>query len=144
MQPDYSLLPQCWLRWTWRVPLLLVFGSVQIMNCKEILVLYVWKACSVQFSPSVVSNSLRSHGLQHARPPCPSPTPWTCLNSCPSSWRCHPTIASSVIPFCSCLQSFPASGSFLISQFFTSGGQSIWSFNLQHQSFQWIFRSDFF
>ena len=65
------------------------------------------------------------HGLQHARLPCPSPTPKACSNSCPSSWWCHPTISSSVAPFSSCLQSFPASGSFSMSQFFTSGGQSI-------------------
>ena len=65
------------------------------------------------------------HGLQHARPPCPSPTPGTCSNSCPSSWWCHPTISSSVIPFFSCPQSFPASGSFPISQFFAPSGQSI-------------------
>ena len=80
---------------------------------------------SVQFSHSVVSNSLWPHGLQHARPRCPSPTPRAYSNSCPSSWWCHPTISSSVIPFFSCLQSFPASGSFPRSQFFTSSGQSI-------------------
>ena len=79
---------------------------------------------SVQFSCSVVSDSLWPHGLQHARIPCPSPTPRAYSNSCPSSCWCHPTISSSVIPF-SCLQSFPASGSFPMSQFFTSGGQSI-------------------
>ena len=62
---------------------------------------------------------------QHARPPCPSPTPEACLNSCPSSWWCYPTISSSVIPFSSRLQSLPASGSFPVSQFFISGGQSI-------------------
>ena len=72
----------------------------------------------------VVSDSLRPHGLQHARLPCPSPSPGTCSNSCPLSWCCHPTISSSVVPF-SCLQSFPASGSFLLSWLFTSGGQSI-------------------
>ena len=82
-------------------------------------------ACSVQFSHSVVSNSLRPHGLQHARPPCPSLTPGVYLNSCPLSWWCHPTISSSVIPFSSRLQSFPASGSFPMSQLFASGGQSI-------------------
>ena len=80
---------------------------------------------SVQFSCSVVSNSLPPHGLQQARPPCPSPTPRACSNSCPSSWWCHPTISSSVIPFSSRLQSFPASGSFQMSQLFTSGGQNI-------------------
>ena len=77
------------------------------------------------FSRSIVSDSLQAHGLQHARLPCLSPTPGACSNSCPSSWWCHPTIASSVIPFSSHLQSFPASGSFLMSQFFTSGGQNI-------------------
>ena len=82
----------------------------------------------VQFSGSVVSESLRPHGLQHARLPCPSPTLRACSNSCPLSWWCHPTISSSVVPFSSCLQSYPASGSFQMSQFFTSGGQSIrWS-----------------
>ena len=79
----------------------------------------------LQFSCSVVSDSLRLHGLQHARLPCPSPTPRVYPNSYPLSWWCHPTISFSDIPFSSCLQSFPASGSFLISQFFASGGQSI-------------------
>ena len=72
-----------------------------------------------------MSNSLQPHGLLHARLPCPSPTPGACSNSCPSSRWCHPTISSSVVPFSSCLQSFPASGSFPRSQFFASGGQSI-------------------
>ena len=80
---------------------------------------------SVQFSRSVVSNSLRPHELQHARPPCPSPTPEVYPNSCPSSRWCHPTISSSVIPFSSCPQSFPASGGFQMSWLFASGGQSI-------------------
>ena len=80
---------------------------------------------SVQFSRSFMSDFLRPHGLQHTRPPCPSPTPGACSNSCPLSQWCHPTISSSVIPFSSCLQSFPASGSLLMSQFFTSGGQSV-------------------
>ena len=80
---------------------------------------------SVQFAHSVMSNSLRPHGLQDTRPPCPSPTPRAYSNSCPSSQWCHPTISPPVGPFSSCLQSFPASGSFLVSQFFTSGGQSI-------------------
>ena len=79
---------------------------------------------SVQFSCSVVSDSLRPHGLQHTRLPCPSPTPGAYSNSCPLSLWCHPTISSSVVPF-SHPQSFPASGSFLMSQFFESGGQSI-------------------
>ena len=80
---------------------------------------------SVQFSRSVVSNSLRPYKLQHARPPCPSPTPGVYPNSCPLSQWCHPTISSSVIPFSSCPQSVPASGSFQMSQLFASGGQSI-------------------
>ena len=79
----------------------------------------------VQFSCSVMSDSLRPHGLQHARLSCLSPTPGAYSNSCPSSRWCHPTISSTVVPFSSCLQSFPASGSFPMSQFFTSGGQSI-------------------
>ena len=89
-------------------------------------ILIAWQVLkSVQFSRSVVSDSLRPHGLQHARPPCPSPTPEACSNSCPSSWWCRPTISSSVIPFSSRLQSCPASGSFQMSRFFASGGQSI-------------------
>ena len=71
-----------------------------------------------------MSDSLRPHSLQHARLPCPSPTPGACSNSCPLSQWCHPTISSSVIPFYFCLQSFPASGSFQMSHFFASGGQS--------------------
>ena len=78
----------------------------------------------VQFSHSVMSNSLQLHGMQHARPPWPSPTLGARSDSCPSSWWCHPTISSSVIPFCFCLQSFPASGSFPVSWFSTSVGQS--------------------
>ena len=79
---------------------------------------------SVQFRCSAVSDSLWSHGLQHAIP-CPSPTPGACSNSCPSSWWCHPTISSSVVPFSSCFQSFPASEAFQMSQFFASGSQRI-------------------
>ena len=81
--------------------------------------LYSLHDSSVQFSHSVVFNSLQPHGLQHAKPPCPSPTPRVYSNSC------HPTISSSVIPSCFCLQCFPASGSFPRSHFFKSGGQSI-------------------
>ena len=80
---------------------------------------------SVQFSRSVVSNSLRSYEPQHARPPCPSPTPGVHPNPCPLSRWCHPAISSSVIPFSSCPQSFPASGSFPKSQLFAWGGQRI-------------------
>ena len=79
----------------------------------------------VQFSHSVMSDSSWPHELQHVRLPCPSSTPRACSNSCPSSRWCHPTISSSVIPFSSCLQSFPTSGSLPMSQFFTSDGQSI-------------------
>ena len=84
----------------------------------------------VQFSCSVVSDSLRPHELQHARPLCLSPIPRVYSNSCPLRRWCHPTISSSVVSFSSCLQSFPASGSFPMSQLFASGGQSIgWSFS---------------
>ena len=89
---------------------------------------YLLISHSVQFSCSVMSNSLRPHGPQNSRPPCPSPAPGVDSNLCPLSWWCHPTISSSsssLIPFSSCLQSFPALGSFPVSQFFTSGGQSI-------------------
>ena len=79
---------------------------------------------SVQFSHSVVSDCLQLHGLQHARLPCPSPTARACSNSCPLNWWCHPTISSSVVPFYSFLQSFPASGTFLMNWLFVSGGQS--------------------
>ena len=82
-------------------------------------------SASVQFSRSVVSNSLRPYGLQHTRPPCPSPTPGIYSNSRPLCRWCHTTISSSVVPFSSHLQSFPASGSFQMSQFFESGGHSI-------------------
>ena len=80
---------------------------------------------SVQFSHLVMSDTMQPHGLQHTKPLCPSPTPGVYSNSCPLSRWCHPTISSSVIPFSSCLQSFPASGSFQMSQFFERGGQSI-------------------
>ena len=83
------------------------------------------KNVSVQFSRSVVSDSLWPHESQHARPPCPSPTPGVHSNSCPSSLWCHPTISSSVVPFHSCPQSLPASESFPMSQFFTWGSQNI-------------------
>ena len=97
-----SFIRSHYIYWSWRSTSLL--GSVQ---------------CSVR------SNSLQPHGLQHARIPCPSPTPGAYSNSCLLSWWCHPTISSSVGPFSSCLQSFPASGSFQMSQFFASGGQRI-------------------
>ena len=93
------------------------------MATKECLEIH--QKSSVQFSRSVVSDSLRPHGPKHARPTCPSPSPRAYSNSCPSSQRCHPMILSSVIPFSFCLQSFPVSGSFQMNQFFTSDGQSI-------------------
>ena len=90
-------------------------GKLQIWSC--------FVLSSVPFSPLVTSNSLQPHGLQDARHPCPSPIPRAYSDSCPLSRWCHPTISSSVIPFFSCLQSFPASGSFPVSQFFASDGQ---------------------
>ena len=96
---------------------------VQIINTQVAgLVPLLWL-----FSSSVVSNSLRPHGLQHARLPCPLPSPGACSNSCPLSWWYHSTISSSVARFSSCPQSFPASGSFPMSWLFTSHGQSIWA-----------------
>ena len=90
------------------------------------LVEYGIKGSSVQFNPSVVSDSLWSHEPQHARPPCPTPAPRVHPSPFPLSRWCHLTISSSVVPFSSCPQSFPASGSFQMSQLFASGGQSIW------------------
>ena len=94
------------------------------------------------FSCSDMSNSLQPHGLQHTRLFCPSVSPRVCSNSCPLSQWYQPTISSSVAPFSFCPQSFPASGSFPVSQLFTSGGQSIGASALA-QSLQWIFRTDF-
>ena len=93
--------------------------DVNLIYCGDHLTI-----CWVEFSRSVMSNSLWPHGLQHARLPCPSPTPGVYSNSYPLSRWFHPTISSSVIPFSSCLQSFPTSGSFQMSQLFASGGQS--------------------
>ena len=90
---------------------------------------------SVQFSHSVMSDFLQPHGLQHTMLPCLSPTLGACSNSCPSNQRCHPTISFSVVPFSSCLQSFPASGSFQMSQLFASGGQSVGSFSFNISRF---------
>ena len=96
---------------------------------------------SVQFSRLVVSDSMLPHGHQHARLPCPSPTPGACSNSCPSSWWCYPTMSSSVVPYPTHLQSFLASGSF---PRVSSSHQvaKVLELQLQHQSFQWIFRTD--
>ena len=90
--------------------------------------MFTFPFSSVQFSLSVMSDSLWPHGPQHTRPPCPSPTPGVYSNSSSLSQRCHPTISSSVIPFSSCLQFFPASGSFQMSQFFAWGSEC-WSFS---------------
>ena len=105
------------------------------LNCKSLFSINYIKKQRVQFSHSIASNSLQPHGLQHTRPPWPSPTPGAYSNSCPLSQWCHLTISSSVIPISSRLQSFPASGSFQMSQFFALGGQSL-EFQLEHQSFQ--------
>ena len=100
-----------------------------------------YRILSVQFSHSVVSDSLRLHESQHARPPCPLPTPGVYSNPCPLSWWYHPAISSSVIPFSSCPQSLPASGSFPM---VNSPHQvaKVLEFQLQHQSFQWTPRTD--
>ena len=113
------------------------FQSQHVVTHKKIVVL-----SSIQFSRSVVSDSLWSHGLQNSRLPCPSTIPNTWSNWCPLSRWCHPTISSSVIPFSFHLQSCPASGSFPMNQFFTSGGQSIGD-SVSASNFQWIFRTDF-
>ena len=135
MRPCIITVP--WSKCVWRLPCHNL-SSLNIFLASYCLI--CWNQCSVQFSCSVMSDSLWPHGLQHARPPCSSPTPRVYPNSCPLSWWCHPTISSSVIPFSSCLKSFPTSGS--SDQFFASGGQVL-EFQLQHQSFQWIFRTDF-
>ena len=103
------------------------YEFLKIRKKKELISmpLYAVTEHSVQFRCSVETDSLQPHELQHTRPPCPSPTPRIYPNSCPLSWWCHPTISSSVIPFSSCPQSFPALGSFPMSQFFASGGQII-------------------
>ena len=95
-----------------------------------------------QFSHSVMSDSLWPHWLQQVRFPCPSLTPGSCSNLCPSSWWCHPTISSSVIPFSSCIQSYPALGSFPMSHSLHQVAKVL-EFQLQHQSFWWIFRTGF-
>ena len=107
--------------WNWQI-ILIYFYCVpnKLFNCVQCNT----AISSVQFSRSVVSDSSRPHESQHARPPCPSQTPRVYSNSCPSSWWCHPAMSSSVIPFSSCPQSFPASWSFQMSQLFPSGGQS--------------------
>ena len=99
-------------------------NQMKLLKLKKSEIRNLLNEVSVQFTRLVVSDSLRQHGLQHTRPPCPSPTPRAYSNSLPLSQWCHPTISSSVVPF-SRLQSFPASGSFQMKQLFASGGQSI-------------------
>ena len=110
-------------------------------QCDSRLFLATMLFSSVQLSCSVMSNSLKPHEPQHARPPYPSPTPGVHPNSCPLSQWCHPTISSSVIPFSSCPQSFPASGSFQMSQLFAIRWPVL-EFQLHHQSFHWTPRTD--
>ena len=121
-----SILPMNIQGW-FALRLAVVASSPLNWQNKEICVYTIksYQFSSLQFSHSVVSDSSRPHESQHARPPCPSPTPRAYSNSCPSSWWCHPAISSSVVPFSSCPQSLPASGCFLISQFFTWSSQSI-------------------
>ena len=109
----------------WSLNLLWSFHDVCKSSHHAVYLKIIQCCMLIPFSRSVMSYSLWPHGLQHARLPFPSPFPGACSNSCPSSQWCHPTISSSVIPFSSCLQSFPAWGSFPMSQFFASGGQSI-------------------
>ena len=116
--------------------MILFFSHAMYIVSLELTYLMTGTLYVTQFSCSVASDSLWSHGLQHASLPCPSPAPRACSNSSPLSQWCHPTISSSIIPFSSPLQSFPASGSFPVSQFFELGAEGV-------QPFQWIFRTDF-
>ena len=128
---------RCFHKYFWKVSIKFeTHGSFSIMGklwivlsafpwLLEFAEAFYWYFSPVQFSCSVLSDSLRPHGQQHARPPCPSPTPGVYSDSGPLSQWCHPAISSSVVPFSSCLQSFPAPGSFLMSQFFTLVSQSI-------------------
>ena len=121
METDVNRRPDDWSVWD-------NFGSphpLELAMSGDIFSCHNWGEYKIQFSCSVVSYSLWPHGLQHSRLACPSPAPGACSNSRPSSQWFHPTISSSVVPFSCCPQSFPASGSFLMSQFFASDGQSI-------------------
>ena len=111
---------QCWCWWYTTHGPIVVFLPISMRQGNPLMLSFI-----IQFSHSIVSDSLLPHGLQHARLPCPSPTPGVYSNSCPLSQWCHPNISSSVVLFSSCLQSFPASGSFPMRQLFASGGRNI-------------------
>ena len=104
-----------------------IYSLIFVKVVVHMILFFFWGVggLAVQFSCPGMSNSWQPHGLQHARPPCASPTPRVYSNSCPLKWWCHPTVSFSVFLFSFLLQSFPASGSFQMSQFFASGGQSI-------------------
>ena len=104
---------------------IIIFVGFTVFYYGDLLSFIFLNYCLYQLSHSIVSFSWWPHGLQHARLPCASPTPGACSSSCPLSWWCHPTISSSVVPFSSCPQSFPASGSFPVSWLFTIGGPII-------------------
>ena len=118
--------------------------AIFIITCSASVFLKILKKSllNFQFSRSVVSNSLWPHESQHTRPPCPSPTPRVYSNSCPSSWWCHPAISSSVVPFSSCPQSLPASGSFPMNS--SDEVAKVLEFQVQHQSLKWTPRTDLF
>ena len=131
--PVLAMYSWCSLCWLFKDQLKLVVSSYRWKRYHGILTsslfptffFLIYTFSSVQFSRSVVSNSLPPHESQHATPPCPSPAPGVYSDSCPSSWWCHPAISSSVVPFSSCPQSLPASGSFPMSQLFAWRGQNI-------------------
>ena len=125
-----TLLALLWMRANHQLPSSEVGSSLKDSTSGSNL-------CSVQLSYSVMSNSLRPQGLQLTRLPCPSPTPGNCSDSCPLSWWCHPTISFSAIPFSSCPQSFPASGSFPMSQFFASGAALTISLPWKKSQIRW-------
>ena len=124
---DQLVRDKCWFAQNWILPHSFWPHRKESSSCHSMdaSLAYGLKQSVSHFSCSVLTDFLQPHGLQHTRLICPSPTPGDCSNSCPLSGWCHPTISSSAIPFSSCPQSFPASGSFQMSQLFTSGGQSI-------------------
>ena len=145
---DWVYLPRVhWLKWKIEsIPFSWPKHCIPKKGCSVSLLkrnpLFFSLLTSVQFGSVQSLSCLRPHGLQHARPPCPSLAPRPCSNSCPLSRWCHPTISSSLVRFSSHLQSFLASGSFPVSHFFTQVAKVL-EFQLQHQSSQWIFRADF-